>query len=174
MRRTTILRHAKRPANIGKSSRYAESATSTPKSPIAMNSVLWLPRTPGYRPFRACLNTTAMANEPKNKKVAVKRGRPNRAAAAATRKLPMPRLVRMARFVEDMTFPGVLHSPLLAPAWGHSVWPLGTASMAPDERKCPPTLGPPTPWSHIYEPFGPTGLRRCDPEAGLGLSVHDL
>jgi hypothetical protein len=111
-----MLRNAKRPANIGKSSRYAESATSTPKSPIAMNSVLWS-RTPGHRPFRACLNTTAMANEPKNKKVAVKIGRSNRAAAAATRKLPMPRLVRIARFVKDMTFPGVLHSPLSAPAW---------------------------------------------------------
>ena len=47
-----MLRNAKRAANIGKSSRYAESATSTPKSPIAMNSVLWLPRTPGHRPPR--------------------------------------------------------------------------------------------------------------------------
>ena len=42
-----MLRNAKRAANIGKSSRYAERATSTRKSPIAMNSVLWLPRTPG-------------------------------------------------------------------------------------------------------------------------------
>ena len=69
-----MLRNAKRAANIGKSSRYAESATSTPKSPIAMNSVLWLPRTPGHRPPQACLNTTAMANEPKNKKVAAPTG----------------------------------------------------------------------------------------------------
>ena len=39
------------------------------KSPIAMNSVLCLPRTPGHRPLQACLNTTAMANEPKNNKL---------------------------------------------------------------------------------------------------------
>ena len=69
-----MLRNAKRPANIRK-----------------------LPRTPGHRPFQACLNTTGMANEPENKKVAVRIGRPNGAAAAATRKLPTPRLVRKAR-----------------------------------------------------------------------------
>jgi hypothetical protein len=48
-----------------------------------------------------------MANEPENKKVAVRIGRPNGAAAAATRKLPTPRLVRKARFAKDVTFPGV-------------------------------------------------------------------
>jgi hypothetical protein len=83
-----MLRNAKRPANIRK-----------------------LPRTPGHRPFQACLNTTGMANEPENKKAAARIGRPNRAAAAATRKLPTPRLVRKARFAKDMTFPGGLHSP---------------------------------------------------------------
>jgi hypothetical protein len=69
-----MLRNAKRPANIGKSSRYAET-TRTPKCPIAMNSVLWLPRTPGHRPFRASI-TTAVVTEHRSR------------GEAATRKLP--------------------------------------------------------------------------------------